>query len=142
MGKTHEERLVGIEEQMLHLMEVPDSIRFIEEWLEEVAKRVYDVDAVSDRLDGLPTQDLLARVDTLDSQIRRTENVTYKRGDSSSGSAAWMEEQVMLLDNSQKDIMEIINDMTEDFRATLDVVRNAIVEVNTKVNRTMRALEN
>ena len=48
----------------------------------------------------------------------------------------------MLLDNSQKDIMEIINDMTEDFRATLDVVRNAIVEVNTKVNRTMRALEN
>ena len=33
--------------------------------------------------------------------------------------------------------MEMINDMTEDFRATLDVVRNEITEVNTKVNLTM-----
>ena len=63
--KTHEERVVGIEKQMLHLMEVPDSIRFIKERLEEVAKRADAVDAVSARLDGLPVHDLLARVDTL-----------------------------------------------------------------------------
>ncbi|XP_031745591.1 uncharacterized protein LOC116406038 isoform X1 [Cucumis sativus] len=141
-GKTHEERLVVIEEQMLHLKEVSDSIRFMEERLEKVAKRVDVVDAVSGRLDGLPIHDLLARVDTLESQIRKIENVPYERGNSSSGSVARMEERVIELDNSQKDIMEMINGMTEDFRATLDVVRNEIVEVNTKVNLTMRALAN
>ena len=66
-SKTHEERLVGIEEQMLHLMGVPDSIRFMEERLEEVVERVDAVDVVSGRLDGLPIQDLLARVDMLES---------------------------------------------------------------------------
>ena len=141
-SKTHEERLVGIEEQMLHLMEVPDSIRFMEERLEEVSERAAAVDAVSGRLDGLPIQDLLARVDMLESQIQRIGNVPYERGDSSSGSVARMEERVMELDNSQKDIIEMINGMSEDFRATLDVVRNEIVEVNTKVNLTMRALAN
>ena len=99
-SKTHEERLVGIEEQMLHLMEVPDSIRFMEERLEEVSERAAAVDAVSGRLDGLPIQDLLARVDMLESQIQRIGNVPYERGDSSSGSVARMEERVMELDNS------------------------------------------
>ena len=36
----------------------------------------------------------------------------------------------------------MINGMSEDFRATLDVVRNEIVEVNMKVSLTMRALAN
>ena len=127
---------------MLHLMEVPNSIRFLEERLEEVAKRVDVDDAVSSRLDGLPLQDLLARVDTLESQIRRIENITYERGDSSSGSIARLEERVIELDNSHKNMMEVINDMIEDFRATLDVARNEIVEMHMKVNLTMRALAN
>ena len=141
-SKTHEEWLVEIEEQIIHLMEVLGSIRLMEERLEEVSERADAVDVVSGRLDGLPIQDLLARVDTLESQILRIGNVSYERGDSSSGSVARMEERVMELDNSQKDIMEMINGMSEDFRATLDVVRNEIVEVNTKVNLTMRALAN
>ena len=45
----------------------------------------------------------------------RTGNVTYEHGNNSSGSAVWMEERVMKLENTQKDIMEMINDMTEDF---------------------------
>ena len=32
----------------------------------------------------------------------------------------------MELDNSQKNMLEMINGMTEDFRATLDVVRNEL----------------
>ena len=95
VSKTHEERLVGIEEQMLHLMEIPNSIRFMEERIEEVSERAEVVDAVSGRLNGLPIQDLLARVDTLESQIQRIENVPYERGDNSSGSIARMEERVM-----------------------------------------------
>ncbi|KAA0041739.1 uncharacterized protein E5676_scaffold95G00100 [Cucumis melo var. makuwa] len=36
----------------------------------------------------------------------------------------------------------MINDMSEDFRATLDVVRNEIADVNTKLSLTMRAMAN
>ena len=39
-------------------------------------------------------------------------------------------------------MLEMINNMTEDFLATLNVVRNEIAEVNTKVNLTMRAITN
>ena len=60
----------------------------------------------------------------------RTGNVTYEHGNNSSGSAVWMEERVMKLENTQKDIMEMINDMIEDFQATLDIVRNEIAKVN------------
>ena len=91
---------------------------------------------------GLPIQELLTRVDTLESRIVRTENVTYKRRDSLLGSVAQMEERVMELDNSQKNMLKMINDMTGDFRATLDIVRNEIAEVNTRVNLTIRALAN
>ena len=131
----------GIEEQMLYLVDVPDSIRFLEQRLEDISKKANGIEAVSGCLDGLPIQELLTRVDTLESQVLRTGNVT-ERGDSSSSSVAQMEEQVMELDNSQKNMLEMINDMTEDFRATLDVVRNELAEVNTRVNLTMRALAN
>ncbi|TYK14924.1 uncharacterized protein E5676_scaffold1623G00170 [Cucumis melo var. makuwa] len=36
----------------------------------------------------------------------------------------------------------MINDMSEDFQATLDVVRNEIADVNTRLNLTMRAMAN
>ena len=53
-----------------------------------------------------------------------------------------MEERVIELDNSHKNMLKMINDTTDDFRVTLNVVRNEIVEVKTKVNLTMRAIEN
>ena len=66
-SKTHNERLVKLEEQMLYLVEVPNSIRFLEKRFEEVAKKVNCIDAMSGRLNGLPIQELLTRVDTLKS---------------------------------------------------------------------------
>ncbi|KAA0046578.1 senescence-specific cysteine protease sag39 [Cucumis melo var. makuwa] len=53
-----------------------------------------------------------------------------------------MEECVNELDNSQKTLLEMINDMSEDFRATLDVVRNEIADVNARLNLTVRAITN
>ena len=97
---------------------------------------------MSDRLDRLPIYELLIRVDTLESQIVKMGNVTYECGDSSSGSTVHMELRVIELDNSHKNMLEMINNMTGDFLATLDVVRKKITEVNTKVNLTMRVLAN
>ena len=81
---------------------------------------------------------MLTRVDTLEARIVRTGNVTYERENSSSGFVVRIKEQVIGLDNSHKNMLQMINDMTEDFRATLDVVRNEI----TRVNLTMRAIAN
>ena len=63
----HNERLVGLEEQMLHLVEASNSIRFLEKRLEKVFKKADAIDAVSGRFDGFSIQDLLTRVDILES---------------------------------------------------------------------------
>ena len=67
MEKTHNERLVQIEEHMLYLVEVPNSISSLETRLNEILKKIDAIYAVFSRLDGLPIQDLLTRVDTLES---------------------------------------------------------------------------
>ncbi|TYK00959.1 uncharacterized protein E5676_scaffold602G001360 [Cucumis melo var. makuwa] len=52
-----------------------------------------------------------------------------------------MEERVSELDSAQKTLLEMINGMSEDFRVTLDVVRNEIADVNARLSLTMRAME-
>ncbi|KAA0046343.1 uncharacterized protein E5676_scaffold426G00500 [Cucumis melo var. makuwa] len=138
--KAQRDRLVELEEQMLYLAEVPDSIRFLESRLEEITEKTDTIDVVAGRVEGLPIQELLARVNTLEGNIRRT--VSYEYGDSSSGFVAHMEERINELDSSQKTLLEIINNMSEDFRATLDVVRNEIADVNARLNITIRAIAN
>ena len=53
-----------------------------------------------------------------------------------------MEERVEELDSSQKAIIQMVTDLLEDFRATLDVIRTEIADVSTRMNLTMRAVEN
>ncbi|TYK16922.1 uncharacterized protein E5676_scaffold130G00580 [Cucumis melo var. makuwa] len=110
-GKAQRDRLVELEEQMLYLVEVPDSIHFLESRLEEIAEKTDMIDAP-------------------------------RTWDSWTGSVAHIEERVQELDNSQKTLLEMINGMSEDFRATLDVVRNEIADVNARLNLTMRAMTN
>ena len=139
-GKAQRDRLVEIEEQMLYLVEVPDSIRFYESRLEEITEKTDMIDAVAGRVEGLPIQELLARVDTLEETVGRIGS--HECGDSSTGSVAHIEERVQELDSSQKTLLEMINGMSEDYRATLDVVRNEIADVNARLSLTMRAMAN
>ncbi|KAA0045293.1 uncharacterized protein E6C27_scaffold316G00510 [Cucumis melo var. makuwa] len=139
-GKAQRDRLKELEEQMLYLIEVPDSIRFLESRLEKIAEKTDMIDAVAGRVEGLLIQELLARVDTLEETVGRTGS--HERGDSSTGSVAHIEERVQELDSSQKTLLEMINVMSEDFRATLDVVRNEIADVNARLSLTMRAMAN
>ncbi|KAA0041962.1 reverse transcriptase [Cucumis melo var. makuwa] len=139
-GKAQRDRLVELEEQMLYLVEVPDSIHFLESHLEEIAEKTDMIDAIAGRVEGLPIQKLLARVDTLEGTVGRTGS--HERGDSSTGSVAHIEERVQELDSSQKKLLEMINYMSEDFLATLDVVRNEIADVNARLSLTMRAMAN
>ncbi|TYK23114.1 uncharacterized protein E5676_scaffold142G001050 [Cucumis melo var. makuwa] len=107
--KAQKDRLVELKEKMLYLVELPDSIRYLESRLDEIFEKTDMIDA---------------------------------RGDSSSGFAARMEERVTKLDSSQKTLLEMINDMSQDFRVTLDVVRNEITDVNARLNLKMRAMAN
>ncbi|TYK07341.1 uncharacterized protein E5676_scaffold202G00570 [Cucumis melo var. makuwa] len=75
---------------MLYLVEVPDSIRFLESRLEEIAEKIDTIDAVAGRVKGLSIQKLLARVDTLEGNIGRTGS--HELGDSSTGSVAHIKE--------------------------------------------------
>ncbi|TYK21000.1 uncharacterized protein E5676_scaffold328G00270 [Cucumis melo var. makuwa] len=139
-GKAQRDRLVEIEEQMLYLVEVPDSIRYLESRVDEISEKANMIDAVAGRVEGLPIQELLARVDALEENTNARRTINYERGESSSGFAAHMEERVDELDNAQKTLLEMINDMSEDFRVTLDVVRNEIADVNARLSLTMRAM--
>ncbi|KAA0043298.1 uncharacterized protein E5676_scaffold129G00780 [Cucumis melo var. makuwa] len=120
-GKTQKDRLVELEEQMLYLVEVPDSIRFLESRLKEISEKA----------------------DTIDAVAGHVEDYRYKSF-CSLGFVTHLKERVNELYSSQKIILEMINGMLEDFRATLDVVRNEIRDVNTRLNLTMdaKALEN
>ncbi|KAA0047605.1 Endo-1,4-beta-xylanase A [Cucumis melo var. makuwa] len=139
-GKAQKDRLVELEEQMLYLVKVPHSIRYLESRLNEISEKTDIIDAVAGRVEGLQLQELLARVDTLEENVGRT--VNYEYGDSSSGFVAHMEGRVNVLDSSQKTLLEMINSMLEDFQATLDVVRSEIADVNTRLSLTMRAMAN
>ncbi|KAA0053838.1 uncharacterized protein E6C27_scaffold135G002280 [Cucumis melo var. makuwa] len=139
-GKAQKDGLVELEEQMLYLVEVPDFVRYLESRLDEISEKTDIINAVAGRVEGLSIQELLARVDTLEANAGRT--VNYEYGDSSSGFVAHMEGRVNELDNSQKTLLEMINGMSEDFRATLDVVRSEIADVNTRLSLTMRAMAN
>ncbi|KAA0065526.1 uncharacterized protein E6C27_scaffold638G00290 [Cucumis melo var. makuwa] len=139
-GKAQRDRLVEIEEQMLYLVEVPDSIRYLESRVDEISEKANMIDAVAGRVEGLPIQELLARVDALEENTNARRTINYERGESSSGFGAHMEERVGELDNAQKTLLEMINGMSEDFRVTLDVVRNEIADVSARLSLTMRAM--
>ena len=59
LNKSHADRLVEIEEQMQYLQEVPDSIRFLDEQVKELADKTLAIDAIKGRLDGLPIQEIM-----------------------------------------------------------------------------------
>ncbi|KAA0055118.1 senescence-specific cysteine protease sag39 [Cucumis melo var. makuwa] len=71
-SKAQRDRLVELEEQMLYLVEVSDSIRFLESRLEENAEKTDMIDAVAGRVEKLPIQELLPRVDTVEGTVGRT----------------------------------------------------------------------
>ena len=57
---------------MLYLVEVLDSIHFLDSHLKEIIQKTGTIGTVADRVKGLPIQELLARVNTLEGKVERT----------------------------------------------------------------------
>lgn len=79
---------------------------------------------------------LMLRVETLETKTMRLSS--FECRDSSSGLVAHVEERVEELDSSQKAIIQMVIDLSEDFRAALDVVGIEIVDISARLNLTMR----
>ena len=73
MNKSHVDRLVEIEEQMQYLLEVPDSIRFLDERVKELADKTLAVDAIKGRLDELPIQEIMYQMDNLETKTTKND---------------------------------------------------------------------
>ena len=100
-NKSHANRPVDIEEQMLYLQEVLDNLRYEDEHVKELVVLMEDwIDIVAICLDGMPIQELMFRVDTLEEIATRVGG--FERGDSLTGSVAQIKERVNGLDSSQK----------------------------------------
>ena len=112
---------------MLYLVEVPKSIHFLESRLEEISEKANAINAVIGCFNELPIQ-----------ALTRIGNFTYEHEDSSTGFVFHTEERFVELDSCQKTILEMINDISKDFLAILDVIKNEFAEVNL----TMRAVTN
>ncbi|KAA0053377.1 uncharacterized protein E6C27_scaffold428G00350 [Cucumis melo var. makuwa] len=139
--KVQKDRLVELEEQMLYLMEVPDSIHFLESRLKEISKKVDTIDAVAGCIKRLPIQELLARIDTLKVNVGITGN--YERGDSFSGSVTHIEERVNELDSSQKTPLEMINGKQASVEGAIPISKVKILEPKSFYGeRDVKALEN
>lgn len=74
LGKPHVNRLVEMEEQMLDLREVLDSIRFRQARLDEIKSKVDRIDTMNDHLDGFPLQELMMKVGRLEDQVIKISN--------------------------------------------------------------------
>ena len=74
----------------MFLKEVPDTIRFLEARVTELNGKVVEIDAMGNRLDGLPITELMFRVASLEERVASTSNsrpigspdssVTHKEG--------------------------------------------------------------
>ena len=70
--KSQADRLALIEEEMLFLKEVPDTIRFLEAWVIELNRKVVEIDAMGNRLDGLSIAELMFRLTSLEKRVAPT----------------------------------------------------------------------
>ena len=60
---------------MLFLKEDPDTIRFLEAQVKELSGKVVEIDAMGNRLDGLPIAELMFRVTSLEEKVTPTSSL-------------------------------------------------------------------
>ena len=108
--------------------------------MKELADKTLAVDAIKDRLDGVPIQEIMYRMENL--ETKTTKNGGFEREDSSTCSVGLIEERIDGLDSSQKAMFQMVNELSEDVKVALDVVRVEMVNISAKINVVVRDMEN
>ena len=73
---------------------------------------------------------------------KTTQASSFECGSSSSSSIAHMEECVKELDCSQKTMLKLFSDLSDDFRATIETIKVETVEMKMQINLMKQAVGN
>ena len=123
---------------MLFLKKVPDTIRFLEERVTELNEKVVEIDAMDNCLDGLPITKLMFRVASLEERV--TPTISSRPTRSPNSSIAHKEGRGEEFDVLQNTMMSLFNGLADEFRTTIDVIQEKMVDMNTRIGVTMKAV--
>ena len=127
--KSQVNRLTLIEEEMLFLKEVSNTIRFLEERVIELNGKVVQIDAMGNRLDGLPIVELMFRVASLEEKVAPMSS--SRASCSPNSSIAHKEGRGEVFDVLQNTMMSLFNGLADEFRTTIDVIQEKMAGMNT-----------
>ena len=128
--KSQADRLTLIEEEMLFLKEVHDTIRFLEARVTELNGKVVEIDAMGNCLDGLPIAELMFRVTSHEEIVAP---MSSSRPSGSPDSSVAHKEVTM---------MSLFNGLADEFRTTIDDIQEKMSVMSTRIEVTMKAVEN
>ena len=138
--KSQADRLTLIDEEMLFFKEVPNTIRFLEARVTELNGKVVEIDAMGNRLDGLPIAELMFRVTSLEEKVAPTSRP--RPSGSPDNSIAHKEGRGEECDVLQNSIMSLFNGLADEFRTTIDDIQEKMSVMSTRIEVTMKAIEN
>ena len=117
-----------------------DTIRFLEAWVTELNGKVIEIDAMGNRLDGLPIVELMFRVTSLEERVAPTSNP--RPSGSPDSFVAHKEGCGEEFDVLQNTMMSLFNGLADEFRTTIDAIQTKIAVMSTRIEVTMKAVEN
>ena len=123
---------------MLFLKEVPDTIRFLEARVTELNGKVVEIDAMGNRLDGLPIKELMFRVASLEERVAPTSS--SRPASSPDSSIAHKEGRGEEFDELQNTMLKLFNGLADESRTTIDAIQEKMAEMNTRIRVTMKAM--
>ena len=138
--KAQADWLTLIEEEMLFLKEVPDTLRFLEAWVTELSGKVIEIDAMGNCLDGLLNPEMMFRVTLLEERVAPTSSPKPSR--SLDSSVAHKEGRGEEFDVLQNTMMSLFNGLAYEFRTTIDDIQERMASMSTRIEVTMKAVEN
>ena len=103
------------------MSEVPDGIGLLESRMNEMFAKADKFNEMTRHLKTMSILELMTRVDALEDKTSRAS--IFKRGNCSTGSVAQTKERTEGLDNAQLTIVQIVSELSEDFRESFRMVR-------------------
>ena len=137
--KAQADQFMLIEEEMLFLKEVPDTLRFLEARVIELSGKVVEIYAMDNRLDGLPIAELMYRVTSLEERVAPTSSP--KPSGSPDSSVAHKEGRGEEFDVLQNTMMSLFNGLADEFRTTIDDIQEKMASMSTRIEVIMKAME-
>ena len=120
------------------MSEIPDGMGLLESHMNEMSAKANRFNEMAHHLKTMPILELMTRVEALEDKATRAS--IFERGDCLTGSVDWTKERAEGLDNAQLAIVQMVSELSKDFRESLRMVRAEVVDLDTKLNLTMRAV--